>query len=169
MNSIFYTTGDAFCPVCINGYFYSSPAVCLAPSNFYIRYSLQDGLFFIVDRTGCHGSTTSGPNVLFNSNFNPLLFYTSDFYLQSVLSIFSSLSSNHHFSQFIPPPSLLYGKTFLMLYSASVKPGAYFLCPKLIANVRRDPPTLTSSLFGISSNGTWNIFVTILNPGVLCF
>lgn len=60
------------------------------------------------------------------------------FFLYSVLSIFSSLSSHRDFSQFIPP-SLLYGKTFLMLYSASVKPGAYFLCPKLIANVRRDP------------------------------
>lgn len=58
--------------------------------------------------------------------------------------------------------------------SASLKPGAYFQCPKLIANVRRDPshpssPNITSSHFGISSNDTWNIFVTILNPGVLCF
>lgn len=99
-----------------------------------------------VGRTGYHGST-SGPNVLLNSNFHPLLFYTSDFWgdffmffciVFYVLSIFSPHSSCHHFSQFIPL-SLLYGKTFLMLYSASVKPGAYFLCPKLIANVRRDP------------------------------
>lgn len=29
-----------------------------------------------------------------------------------------------------------------MRYSALVKPGAYFLCPKLIANVRRDPSPL---------------------------
>lgn len=64
-----------------------------------------------------------------------LMFFCIVFY---VLSIFSPHSSCHHFSQFIPL-SLLYGKTFLMLYSASVKPGAYFLCPKLIANVRRDP------------------------------
>lgn len=32
-----------------------------------------------VGRTGYHGST-SGPNVLLNSNFHPLLFYTSDFW-----------------------------------------------------------------------------------------
>lgn len=37
------------------------------------------------------------------------------------------------------PPSVLYGKTFLVFYSAPVKPGAYFQCPKLIANVRKDP------------------------------
>lgn len=119
-------------------------------------------------RTGCHGSTTSGPNV-FNSNFNPLLFLYIRFLFAECFIYFFPPSLPTTISLFIPPPLLLYGKTFLMLYSASVKPGAYFLCPKLIANVRSDPPTLTSSLFGISSNDTWNIFATILNPGVLCF
>lgn len=72
-------------------------------------------------------------------------------------------------------PSVLYGKTFLVFSSAPVKPGAYFQCPKLIANVRKDPsshsPTAatSSSFSGICSKDTWNIFVTILNPGVLCF
>lgn len=87
------------------------------------------------------------------------------------LSIFPSL-----------PPLVLYRKTFLVFYSAPVEPGAYFQCPKLIANVRTDPSSrslfppstppsspLTSSLSGISSEDTWNIFVAILNPGVLCF
>lgn len=138
---------DVFLSICKNIYFYSYAAVRLTLSTFYTWYSLQVFLFFPeVGRTGYHGST-SGPNVLLNSNFHPLLFYTSDFWgdffmffciVFYVLSIFSPHSSCHHFSQFIPL-SLLYGKTFLMLYSASVKPGAYFLCPKLIANVRRDP------------------------------
>lgn len=65
-----------------------------------------------------------------------LFFFT--LFLTLHLSFSRSLPSpaSLHFSL---PPSVLYGKTFLVFYSAPVKPGAYFQCPKLIANVRTDP------------------------------
>jgi len=91
-------------------------------------------------------------------------------------SFFKPFCISLFFSGPVSPPSLpplvfLYGNTFLVFYSAPVKPGAYFQCPKLIANVRTDPSSrsLPPSPFGINSEDTWNIFVTILNPGVFMF
>lgn len=57
----------------------------------------------------------------------------------STLSLFFSLSSQLVSLRSSIRPLVLYRKTFLVFYSAPVKPGAYFQCPKLIANVRTDP------------------------------
>lgn len=110
-------------------------------------------------------------------------------FLTLYLSFSPSLPRPISLDFFLPPslpPSVLYGKTFLVFYSAPVKPGAYFQCPKLIANVRTDPssrslfppsipplppphhhpltPSQTSSLFGINSEDTWNIFCDHIEP-----
>lgn len=139
---------DVFLSICKNIYFYSYPAVRLTLSTFLYMILTSSFSFFFPKWAA---------QVTMAAHLDPMCYLTAIFILYFfihqtfggiffmffcivfyVLSIFSPHSSCHHFSQFIPL-SLLYGKTFLMLYSASVKPGAYFLCPKLIANVRRDP------------------------------
>lgn len=60
------------------------------------------------------------------------------FYPLNLISLFS-LSSQLVSLRSSIRPLVLYRKTFLVFYSAPVKPGAYFQCPKLIANVRTDP------------------------------
>lgn len=136
-----------------------------------------------------HDRFTSGPKELLNNHLSFSAFFFFCFNIFHVF-FFPKPLSLHLISIFLnlnalPSaisldlsllPSVLYGKTFLVFSSAPAKPGAYFQCPKLIANVRKDPSShsstaaaASSSLFGISSKDTWNIFVTILNPGVLCF
>lgn len=60
-------------------------------------------LFFEVGRTGYHGSTTSGPNVLLNSNFHPRLFYTSNFWGEFFFMFFCIVFYLFFPSLFWPP------------------------------------------------------------------
>ena len=116
-------------------------------------------------------SFTSGIKVLLSNKNPPLSFFSFYFffslsfcfspflkYLSLFISFFPALSLT-----FSLPLLVLYRKTFLVFCSTPAKPGAYFQCPKLIANVRTDPssPSLfppfipptapTSSSFGINS------------------
>lgn len=69
-----------------------------------------------------------------------LFFHFFQIFFLGLISIFFSHSLPSTISLDLSlPPSVLYGKTFLVFCSAPAKPGAYFQCPKLIANVRKDP------------------------------
>lgn len=118
-----------------------SVTICLHDRTGWIWYLFKIHLWLsvYVGHAAHHDSTTSGPNLLFKSDRFFAFFYITFFYPFSqhylfLHSLLPAISLNLSFS-----PSVLYGKTFLMFYSALLKPGAYFQCPKLIANVRKDP------------------------------
>lgn len=108
------------------------------------RYSFQGS---VIRLSVCGSYRSSWPD----SHLDPRCYWRAIFLLFLPVSHFSFtpfLNLISIFSHSLPsaisldlslPPSVLYGKTFLVFYSAPVKPGAYFQCPKLIANVRKDP------------------------------